>query len=183
VDGRRARPAVANRSLASGGTDFGDCWFGCRGFVLLTGLTLVGVSLNSRRSEAAFSVFLGEVEPRLRQALVATYGPVDGREATVDALSWAWEHWDRLGDVANPAGYLFRVGQRRCAGSHPDRCRLMCFEHPPRGCRSCRLSCYRRWADCRLSSERSLCWSTPMDGRRRTSPRCWRSIPPRCAST
>jgi hypothetical protein len=51
------------------------------------------------------------VKPALLQALVATYGPVDGREATVDALSWAWEHWDRLADVDHPVGYLYRVGQ------------------------------------------------------------------------
>ena len=50
-------------------------------------------------------------EPLLLQALVATYGPVDGREATVDALSWAWEHWDRLVEVENKRGYLYRVGQ------------------------------------------------------------------------
>lgn len=58
-----------------------------------------------------FSAFLAEVEPRLLQALVSRYGPVDGREATVDALSWAWEHWDRLAAVSNRAGYLYRVGQ------------------------------------------------------------------------
>lgn len=56
-------------------------------------------------------MFVAEVEPRLRRALVATYGPVDGREATVDALSWAWEHWDRLAEIANPTAYLYRVGQ------------------------------------------------------------------------
>ena len=65
----------------------------------------------SARTEGAFAAFVRAVEPRLRQALVATYGPVDGREATVDALSWAWEHWDRLRDVGNPGGYLYRVGQ------------------------------------------------------------------------
>jgi RNA polymerase sigma factor (sigma-70 family) len=42
---------------------------------------------------------------------VAAYGPVDGREATVDALSWAWENWDRLVDIENKVGYLYRVGQ------------------------------------------------------------------------
>jgi DNA-directed RNA polymerase specialized sigma24 family protein len=112
---------LVDHRFAADWTELRDCWFGCRGFVALQGLTLVGVSLSSRRSEAAFSVFLGEVEPRLRQALVAAYGPVDGREATVDALSWAWEHWDRLGDIANPAGYLFRVGQSavRRFGSRP----------------------------------------------------------------
>ncbi len=51
------------------------------------------------------------VKPRLLQALVATYGPADGREACVDALSWAWEHWDRLAEVEHPVGYLYRVGQ------------------------------------------------------------------------
>jgi DNA-directed RNA polymerase specialized sigma24 family protein len=55
--------------------------------------------------------FVHTTEPRLLQALVATYGAVDGREATVDALSWAWEHWDRLDGVSNQVGYLYRVGQ------------------------------------------------------------------------
>jgi RNA polymerase sigma factor (sigma-70 family) len=58
-----------------------------------------------------FDAFVHDVEPRLLEALVATYGPVDGREATVDALSWAWENWDRLDDVSNKVGYLYRVGQ------------------------------------------------------------------------
>ena len=58
-----------------------------------------------------FEAFVERVKPTLLQALVATYGPVDGREATVDALSWAWEHWDRLADVDHPVGYLYRVGQ------------------------------------------------------------------------
>jgi DNA-directed RNA polymerase specialized sigma24 family protein len=68
------------------------------------------VSIESP-SRAEFRAFVREVEPRLLDALVATYGPADGREATVDALSWAWEHWDRLHDVANKVGYLYRVGQ------------------------------------------------------------------------
>ena len=58
-----------------------------------------------------FSAFVDRVEPGLRQALVATYGPVDGREATVEALSWAWENWGRLDGVDNKLGYLYRVGQ------------------------------------------------------------------------
>jgi DNA-directed RNA polymerase specialized sigma24 family protein len=60
---------------------------------------------------ADFTAFVSAHEPTLLQALVATYGVVDGREATVDALSWAWEHWDRLVDVENKRGYLYRVGQ------------------------------------------------------------------------
>ncbi len=35
---------------------------------------------------AEFRAFVDEVEPRLIEVLVATYGPKDGREATVDAL-------------------------------------------------------------------------------------------------
>jgi len=62
-------------------------------------------------TRAEFAVFVADVEPRLRRALVETFGPVDGREATVDALSWAWEHWGRLLEVENRAGYLYRVGQ------------------------------------------------------------------------
>jgi DNA-directed RNA polymerase specialized sigma24 family protein len=59
----------------------------------------------------AFESFVERVKPGLLQALVATYGPVDGREACVDALSWSWEHWDRLADVDHPVRYLYRVGQ------------------------------------------------------------------------
>jgi DNA-directed RNA polymerase specialized sigma24 family protein len=65
----------------------------------------------ARPTRAEFVTFVHDVEPRLLAALVATYGPIDGREATVDALSWAWEHWDRLAEVRNKAGYLYRVGQ------------------------------------------------------------------------
>lgn len=64
-----------------------------------------------------FEVFVGRAEPRLRRALVATYGPVVGRDALVDALSWAWEHWDRVRVLVNPVGYLYRVGQT-AAGRH-----------------------------------------------------------------
>lgn len=65
--------------------------------------------LRSERAE--FTAFVRDVEPRLLRALVAHYGPVDGREATVDALSWAWENWNRLASIDNKLGYLYRVGQ------------------------------------------------------------------------
>lgn len=61
----------------------------------------------------AFETFMSQVEPRLRRALVATYGQQAGREATADAFSWAWEHWHKLEKVANPVAYLYRVGQTR----------------------------------------------------------------------
>ena len=62
-------------------------------------------------TEATFEGFVRVTEPRLRRALVATYGPQVGREAAVDALAWAWQHRDRLDTLDNPAGYLYRVGQ------------------------------------------------------------------------
>ena len=67
-------------------------------------------------SREEFAEFVLDVEPRLLHALVGRYGPVDGRVATVDALSWAWEHWDRLAAIDNKAGYLFRVGQTATRG-------------------------------------------------------------------
>lgn len=60
-----------------------------------------------------FEVFVRDAEPRLRRALVAAYGFEDGRDATAEALGFAWEHWDRLRGMANAPGYLFRVAQSR----------------------------------------------------------------------
>ena len=64
-----------------------------------------------RPEPAVFAAFVRDIEPRLRHALVASFGPVEGRAATVDALSWAWEHWDRIEGASNKLGYLYRVGQ------------------------------------------------------------------------
>lgn len=60
---------------------------------------------------ARFRRFCAATEPRLRRALVAAYGPDLGSDATGDALAWAWEHFERVEAMANPAGYLWRVGQ------------------------------------------------------------------------
>ena len=64
-------------------------------------------------SRTAFTAFAHEVEPRLRYALVAACGTQRGVDATVDALEWAWEHWDKIEHAGNPAGYLYRVARRR----------------------------------------------------------------------
>jgi RNA polymerase sigma factor (sigma-70 family) len=60
-----------------------------------------------------FGDFVADVEPRLRRALVSAYGPERGREATAEALAWAFEHQERLSEVRNPVTYLYRVGQSR----------------------------------------------------------------------
>lgn len=59
----------------------------------------------------SFEQFVFSVEPRLRRALTAAYGPDRGREATAAALAWAWEHRDRLPALESPVAYLYRVGQ------------------------------------------------------------------------
>jgi len=58
-----------------------------------------------------FERFVATVEPGLRRALVAGFGPEVGRDAAVDALVWAWSHWARAQRLGNPGGYLYRVGQ------------------------------------------------------------------------
>lgn len=65
----------------------------------------------SLAGSGAFDEFVTSVEPRLRRALVAAYGPELGREATADALAWAWQHWERVQAMENAPGYLWRVGQ------------------------------------------------------------------------
>ena len=68
---------------------------------------------DSTQSADSFEVFHRAAETRLRHALVARYGPEVGREVVAEALQYGWEHWDRVGSMDNPVGYLFRVGQSR----------------------------------------------------------------------
>jgi DNA-directed RNA polymerase specialized sigma24 family protein len=63
-----------------------------------------------------FSAFFALAEPRLRRACVAAYGGERGREATAEALAWAWEHWSEVQAMDNPIGYLYRVGRSRTRG-------------------------------------------------------------------
>lgn len=65
------------------------------------------------------------VEPRVRAALVARYGPEVGREAAAAALAWAWEDWDQVsvneeqGRLPVPGGTVQDASQaRRLPGSH-----------------------------------------------------------------
>ena len=44
---------------------------------------------------------------------MAACGPERGRDATAEALAWAWEHQDRLADLKDPVAFLYRVGQSR----------------------------------------------------------------------
>lgn len=60
-----------------------------------------------------FETFVAGAERRLSFAFAAAYGPELGREATAEAVAYAWEHWERISDMSNPVGYLFRVGQSK----------------------------------------------------------------------
>jgi DNA-directed RNA polymerase specialized sigma24 family protein len=65
------------------------------------------------RDDEGFEDFFVVAEPRLRRALVATYGIERGREAAAEALAYGWEHWSAVRAMKNPTGYLYRVGQSR----------------------------------------------------------------------
>ena len=52
-----------------------------------------------------------ETERRLRQVFVARYGWERGIEVWRDVVAYAWQHRERLATMANPTGYLYRVGQ------------------------------------------------------------------------
>ena len=68
------------------------------------------------KDDTGFRLFVGFAEPRLRRGLMAAYGADRGREATAEALAVAWERWDEVRVMANPVGYLYRVGQSRTRG-------------------------------------------------------------------
>ena len=68
-----------------------------------------GVETN----QPGFDYFFDTVGVRVRRALVAAYGVEVGTEAAADAMLVAWGRWPDLGEMANPAGYLFRVGQSK----------------------------------------------------------------------
>ena len=67
--------------------------------------------LRDETKKDSYTGFFGLVELRLRQALIASFGPEVGRDASAEALAYGWEHWDRVSVMDNPVGFLYRVGQ------------------------------------------------------------------------
>ncbi len=67
--------------------------------------------VTPQRPNESFEDFLASSTAPLRRAFVARYGPELGVEALADSTAWAWEHREQLEQMANPVGYLFRVGQ------------------------------------------------------------------------
>ncbi len=76
--------------------------------------------MQREQMQVDFRSFVLVTEPRLSYALAAAYGVQVGKDATADALAYAWEHWERIGEMENPAGYLYRVGQT-CARKYHRR--------------------------------------------------------------
>ena len=78
-----------------------------------------GMRVEDRPRQDGFATFFAEAEPRLRRALVARLGAERGREATAEALAWAFEHWAEVEPMANGVGYLYRVGISRTRARKP----------------------------------------------------------------
>ncbi len=69
----------------------------------------------------SFTEFVQLVEPRLKRALVAAFGREVGLDAAADALSHGWEHWEKVREMDNPAGYLFGVGRNKARSQRRSR--------------------------------------------------------------
>ncbi len=69
--------------------------------------------MADRVSVDSFTEFVQVVEPRLKRALVAAFGRDAGLDAAAEALAHGWEHWERVCDMDNPAGYLWGVGRNK----------------------------------------------------------------------
>jgi hypothetical protein len=69
--------------------------------------------LRDLTASDSITEFVRECEADLRRALTAGFGSEVGRESVAEALVYGWEHWERVKALENPAGYLFRVAQRK----------------------------------------------------------------------
>jgi RNA polymerase sigma-70 factor (ECF subfamily) len=62
---------------------------------------------------AAFEAFVRTHGRSLQRAFVARFGVEVGNDVAAEALGVAWERWDEVAEMANPLGFLYRVGQSR----------------------------------------------------------------------
>jgi DNA-directed RNA polymerase specialized sigma24 family protein len=70
---------------------------------------------------APFEAFVAATRGRLTRALVPIRGLDGAADAAAEAFAYAWEHWSEVRDMANPAGYLYRVAQSRSRGRRQPR--------------------------------------------------------------
>jgi RNA polymerase sigma-70 factor, ECF subfamily len=67
--------------------------------------------MRAENSGADFEVFYEAEHPRLLGLLVSAIGDVDeAADACAEAFARAWEHWERVGPLEAPAGWVYRVG-------------------------------------------------------------------------
>jgi len=66
---------------------------------------------DTTEDQEAFSTFAREVEPRIRRALIAAFGPEVGTDAAAEAMAIAWQRWSTVSTRPNPAGYLWGIGR------------------------------------------------------------------------
>lgn len=69
--------------------------------------------MNELEPAEAFTEFVATTGRRVQHALMAHLGPDVGDDVAAEVLEYAWEHWDRVRQMENPAGYLFTIGRRR----------------------------------------------------------------------
>ena len=69
--------------------------------------------MDQTSTVAGFDDFVIDVRPRLTRAFVPCVGIADAADAAAEALVYAFEHWETLRTMANPVGYLYRVGRSR----------------------------------------------------------------------
>lgn len=61
----------------------------------------------------SFTEWFRDAEPRIRNALTATFGFQVGRDAAAEALSHAWENWETVQTKPNALGYVYGVGRNK----------------------------------------------------------------------
>ena len=71
------------------------------------------VKQSQASADETFTDFVTESGPRIQHALMAALGPELGQDAASEALTYGWQHSERVGSMENPAGYLYTVGRSR----------------------------------------------------------------------
>jgi DNA-directed RNA polymerase specialized sigma24 family protein len=69
----------------------------------------------------SFCLFVAAAQRRLWLALCVEVGADGADDAVAEALAYGWAHWSRVGSMANPHGYLYRVAQRHARRSRRRR--------------------------------------------------------------
>ena len=75
------------------------------------GVTKEGRLNTVDASSPSFDALIADAQVRLRRAFVARYGVDLGLDACSESIAWAYANRARLLSMANPVGYLYRVGQ------------------------------------------------------------------------